>query len=124
VISDLTQVSLTATFTDAGDGAPVDSRQLSYSTGTDPNAGTIISSDGSDSITGLSPATTYNVWARTHNVAGYSAWSAMTVTRTIAGATITVGGVVKEAIPYVKVSGVWKLARPWVKSLGEWKQTT
>src|SRR5690348_7326970 len=123
-ISDLTQVSLTASFTDAGDGAPVDSRQLSYSTGTDPDAGTIFSSDGSDPITGLSPGTTYHVWARTHNVAGYSGWSGMATTKTIAGARINVSGVPKEAIPYVRTGGVWKVARPWVKTLGTWKETT
>ena len=122
-ISELTQVSFRSTYSDAGDGAPVDSRQLSYSTGTDPDAGTIISSDTDDTVTGLTPATTYHVWARTHNVAGYSGWSTMATARTIAGARVNDGGVWKEAIPYVRDGGVWKLARPWLKSLGTWKET-
>lgn len=123
-ITELTQTSFRATYSDAGDGAPTDSRQLSYSTGTDPNAGTIIASDTDDTITGLSPGTTYHVWARTHNVAGYSGWSGMATARTIAGARVNVGGVWKEAIPYVRTGGVWKVARPWVKTLGTWKETT
>jgi fibronectin type III domain protein len=218
-LSSVNQNSMRAQFTDAGDGAPVDSRQLSYSTGTDPDAGTIIASDGDDVITGLSNGTTYHVWARTHNVAGYSGWSGMatattwrvpdgpddpTITGTtqvqttinwnppgfdggtavtgydiaynttnsttgatiitgvtspytktaltpgtkywffvraknavgngfwsngvsvtmIAGARVNVGGVWKQAVPYVRVAGVWKVARPWSRVLGTWKEST
>jgi len=82
VISSLDQDSFVATFSDGSGGAPIDSRQLSYSTGTDPNAGTIIASDGSDTISGLTQGTAYNVWARTHNSAGYSDWSPMATATT------------------------------------------
>lgn len=123
VISNITQKTLDVTFTDGGGGAAVDSRQISYSTsGTDPNAGTIVSSDGSTSISALTPGTLYYFWARTHNSAGYSAWSARAQAQTIAGARVKHGGVWKQAIPYVRSGGVWKVARGWSKSLGVWKE--
>lgn len=122
VISNITQTSVFVEFTDATDGAPIDDREIGYGTSSSAPT-TTISSDGSTEITGLNPMTTYYFWARTHNAAGYSDWSARATARTIAGARIKVGAEVKEAIPYIKVSGVWKLARPWIKVLGEWKET-
>lgn len=123
VVTSVAQTSLTATFEDGTGGGDIDSRQLRY--GTDPDAvgATVVSSSGFNSISGLTPATTYYLWARTHNAAGYSDWSARTTTRTIAGARVNDGGTWKEAIPYVRDGGVWKVARPWAKLLGEWKET-
>lgn len=215
VISSITQNSFFVTFSDGGGGAPIDSRQIRYGTNGDGSGATIVSSDGSTSITGLAAGTTYYVWARTHNSAGFSDWSSraqattlnvpaapnapvlsevkqtsvkvtwntpsnggsaitfyqlawnttgvtpgsglvfssgITITnldpattyyfwvrahnaigagawspraqvKTIAGARIRIGGVWKDAIPYVKDAGVWKLARPWDKVLGAWKET-
>jgi len=74
VITNILSTSMFATFTDGSGGAPIDSRQIAYST--NPNEKTnIIASDGSTSITGLDPGVTYYIWARTHNVAGFSPWS-------------------------------------------------
>ena len=122
-LTEVTQTSFRSTWNAATDGAPIDFEQFSLSTGTDPDAGTINFSDTDDTFTGLTPGTVYHVWARSHNVAGYSAWSGMATTKTIAGARVNVGGVWKEAIPYVRDGGVWKLARPWNKALGIWKET-
>lgn len=61
---------------DDGDnnGSPIDDRQISYGTGSGAN-GTVIPSDGSTSLTGLSKNTRYYVKARTHNAKGWSNWS-------------------------------------------------
>jgi hypothetical protein len=123
VVTDADQTALTVTFTDGVGGGAIDNRQLRYGIDPDGVGATVIPSSGFNTITGLNPATTYYIWARTHNAAGYSDWSARTTTRTIAGARVNDGGVWKEAIPYVRDGGVWKLARPWAKILGEWKET-
>lgn len=82
VISSITSTSVKATFSDGSGGADIDSRQIAYST--DPAVKTTtISSDGSTTITGLTPSTQYYFWARTHNAAGYSAWSGRATATTL-----------------------------------------
>lgn len=75
-IARITSSQVSVTFSDgANGGSAIDSRQIGY--GTSPSTvQTIVASDGSTAIAGLTPGTTYYFWARTHNTAGYSAWSA------------------------------------------------
>lgn len=91
VISNLGSTTVTATFTDGSNGgSAITSRQLGYGTnGSAPT--TIISSDGSTDITGLTPGTVYYIWARTHNAKGDSAWSVRTTftTKNVPAATST-----------------------------------
>ena len=125
VISDITQLSVVATFSPppSNGGATVTGYQIGYSTNsTGPT--TLISASSPQTITGLSPATTYFFWVRAQNSVGWSSWSGSTMAKTIAGAFVKVGTVWKEAIPYVRVSGVWKVARPWARIAGVWKETT
>jgi len=76
VISSITNTSVFVTFTDGTGGATPDGREIAY--GGDPSsptANTIISSDGSTSITSMTSGVTYYFWARMHNAAGYGPWS-------------------------------------------------
>lgn len=121
-VTAVAQTTMVVKFTDGEGGGTVDARQIRYGTDPDGVGATVIPSTGFSTLTGLTPGTTYYIWARTHSAAGYSPWSSRTTQKTIAGAFIFVDGVVKEAIPYVKDAGVWKIARPWAKSLGVWKE--
>jgi hypothetical protein len=124
VISDLAQESAIATWTPNFDGGTaITGYQVGYST-TDVSPTTTVSATSPKTLTGLSPGVTYYFRTRAQNTVGWGPWSSATVAKTIAGARVKVGGVWKDAIPYVRVSGVWKLARPWVRVAGEWKQTT
>lgn len=125
IVSDATQVSFVASFTDNGNGgSTITARQIGYNTTNNTTGVTTVSYSGVMTVTGLQPATTYYVWGRVQNAAGWSAWSPVATIRTIAGAWINVNGAWKEAIPYVKSGGVWKLARPWGRNAGVWKETT
>jgi hypothetical protein len=125
VLSDATQTSFFASFTDNSDGgSPILERQLRYSTVNDPTLATPVTYTGVTEVTGLDPATTYYVWARVRNSVGWSAYSAARTIRTIAGVFVKVGAEWKEAIPYVKDGGVWKLAEAWGRVAGVWKKTT
>lgn len=82
IISSITSTSFIASFSDGSGGAPINSRQLGYST-SPTGAVSFMSSDGSDTISGLTPGTTYYIWAQTHNAAGYSPWSPMATATTL-----------------------------------------
>jgi hypothetical protein len=126
IISDITQTSFWVSFTgNGGGGLTVLEYAVYYNT--------VPNETGIQSVTyvggtpriveGLEPATTYYVWARARTSAGWGPYSEMRSMRTVGGAWVTVGPVIKEAIPYVNVGGVWTLARPWVRAAGVWKET-
>lgn len=125
VISDLTQKTLTASFTVNGDGgSAINGTEVWWSL-TNTLPGTNSSSGASPrSITNLLPGRTYYFWARAHNAVGWSGWSDVTLIKMIAGARVKYGGVWVDAVPYVRVSGVWKVARPWAKVAGVWEEST
>lgn len=125
IASDAKQTSFTASFTDNGNGgSPIVERQIAYNTINSTAGATTVGYSGVMTISGLAPATTYYVWARVRNAAGWSSYSVVTTIRTIAGVWMNVNNVWVEAIPYVKDGGVWKLARPWGRVAGVWKETT
>ena len=82
-------------------------------------------SDGGLSInlTGLAAGKDYTFEVFAQNAAGYSPASDPYTVQTLAGAWIRVGGVWKQAIPYVRDAGVWKMALPYIRQAGVWKQT-
>jgi len=125
ITSSPTQTSFTASFTDNANngGSAVVERQLAYNILNTLTGATTVPYTDVTEVTGLQPATTYYVWARTRNSAGWSAYSPVATQRTIAGAWLNVDNVWKEAVPYVKDGGVWKIARPWGRDAGVWKET-
>lgn len=124
-VTEVTQISATAAFVANWDGgAVITAYQIGYGTSSSAPTSTISANPSGTSITGLLPATRYYFWARSQNSVGWSSWSPATTATMIAGAWITVGSVVKPAVPYVKVGGVWKLVRPWVRTAGVWKETS
>lgn len=134
VVSDPTQISVVASFTDNGNGgSAITAREIGYGTaGVSASGGPITSVNiensvpytGVMTITGLLPGKTYYFYTRVKNVVGWSSYSAAVSMRTIAGAKVNVNGVWKDAIPYVNVGGTWKLARPWGRDAGVWKEST
>lgn len=83
VLSNVNSTTVDVTFTDGGNGgSAIDSREIGYGTNATTPTSTS-SSDGSDTISGLTPGTLYYFWARTHNALGYSAWSARESTTTL-----------------------------------------
>lgn len=123
LLSLITQSTMRTAFNGNGNGGTaVTQWQLGY--GTSSTAPQIsVTSTGTLDISGLLPATTYYFWARGLNSVGWGPYSARTSARTVGGARVLVGGVWKEAIPYVRVGGIWKVAQPWGKIAGVWKKT-
>ena len=103
-----------------------DAWQLHY--GPNPTLGgagnKTISSTGTSDVIDLPIGTTIYMWARGHNALGWGSYSARGSGKTLPGVKVKVGGVWKDAIPYVKVAGVWKPAVPYVKKSGAWTLTT
>lgn len=123
VLSNIQPTSLDVSWTPNGNGgSPITGFQVGYGTNSS-TPDTTISATSPQSITGLTPGVTYYFWVRAQNAIGYSPWSSVTSSQTIAGARINVGGVWKIAIPYVKSGGVWKHAIPYAKTAGVWKET-
>lgn len=77
-----------------------------FGTYTDFTAGNVASVQ----VTGLIPGTLYYVRIYAHNANGYGAPTSTKSFTSLYGAQINVGGVWKDAVPYVNVGGVWKVA--------------
>lgn len=73
-------------FTDPADngGDAINSRQIAYRLPAAPSGTeTVVSSDGSTTLSGLSPGTSYYVWARVHNSIGYSTYGPRITIKTL-----------------------------------------
>jgi hypothetical protein len=124
VIGIVTQTSVALTWThNPADGLPNTSYTIGYGTSSSAPTVTTTSTVESKTITGLTPGVKYYFWVKATNSVGTGPYSASSNTTTIAGARVNVGGVWKQAIPYVRDGGVWKVARPWERVLGVWGET-
>lgn len=75
-LSSVTNTSVYAAFTaGSNNGASVDTYQIGYGTSS-TTAQSTVTSDGSTTITGLKPGTTYYFWAKAHNAAGWGSYGA------------------------------------------------
>lgn len=121
-LSNLTQDSVDAAFlppTDTG-GLPILEMQLGY--GLDANTpSTIVTSDGSDTVSGLISGQKYYFWARARNQIGWGPWSTVRSATLASAIYITEGPASKEALAYVNVNGTWRVAESWVKLGGFWR---
>lgn len=123
-LSEITMTSMKVTFGDNGNGgSAITQREFVYNTSNTRTGGTTVAYSGATTISNLIPGQTYYFWARVRNAVGWSSWTAVKSQATLAGGRIKVGGVWKNAIPFVKSGGVWKMAIPFVKTGGTWKQT-
>ena len=70
------------------------------------------------------PGTKMYYWVRAHNAVGWGPFNGPQSGTLLPGIRVKVGGVWKNAIPYVKVAGVWKAAVVYIKKSGAWVSTT
>lgn len=125
-LSVLDQQRINVTFPVPSDngGTAILEYQIGYGTSsTGPSTTSSGTPVTANTISSLLPGTRYYFWLRVRNSVGWGNWSNPSNVKTISGVRINVGGVWKEAIPYVRVGGVWVLARPWVRIMGVWKET-
>lgn len=125
IVSDPTQTSVIASFTDnGGGGLPITGREIGYGKSTITGVEASVTYTDVMTIPNLDPGTVYYFWSRVRNSVGWSAYSVPAILRTVAGARININGVYKDAVPYVNVSGTWKIARPWGRVGGVWEEST
>lgn len=124
LLSSVTATSVDVSWTDnSNGGTPTTAHQIGWGTSSSSPTSTV-SANSPQVVTGLTPGTTYYIFARAQNSVGWSAWSKPTSMKTVAGAHILVGSTWKLATPYVNVGGTWKRAEAWGRAAGVWKRAT
>lgn len=114
-----TMTKVHAKFTGNGNGgSAILEYRIGY--GTSSTAPVSYASGYDIDITGLTPGAINYFWAQSRNAYGWSDLSARSSVKLPAGARLNVGGIWKDAVPYVRDGGVWKPAEPYVKDLGVW----
>lgn len=120
-IDSLTSSSFRYAFSGNGDGgAPMREWQVTWQEGNGPQNS--FWSNGTSTLTGLKPATSYTLWSRGRNDVGWGPYSWPMSVRTHSGARVLHNGIWREAIPYVNVNGVWRAAEVHVNQNGSWKR--
>lgn len=140
-VSNITAVSADTTWSppSSNGGAGILAYELGYGKSSSSPTNTILTTEVETGTTGhfvlslvpvsspytfssLDPGTVYYLFVRAQNSVGWSAWSAPTSIKTVAGAFVYVGTppVAKSAVVYLNVSGVWKPCQVWVRDAGFW----
>lgn len=121
VLTNPTMTSVHAKFTgNSTNGKPALEWRVGY--GTSSTAPQFYKTGYDIDITGLTPGVVNYFWAQGRNTYGWGPLSARSSVKLPAGARVNVGGVWKDAVPYVRDGGVWKPAKPYVKDLGVWME--
>lgn len=105
-------------------GATVTQWQVQYSKASNFSGATTITSNGTSTLSGLTPGTTYYVRARGRNSAGWGAWSSSRNARTLSGAYVRRGSTWKPVEVLVYRSGQWRTAEVLVYRSGAWVPAT
>lgn len=116
-IDTITSTSMRYRFSGNGNGgSAITQWQYAYNTTSDANAAgwVIKQGTGTDTITGLTPGTTYYVKSRGVNAVGAGPWSSVLSAKTLAGGLIYDGSAFQPARPFINVDG----ANTWVDAVG------
>ena len=108
-----------------GHGSSLNNTQTQFNTSPVDAGSTIVtrgSYGNSMDLTNLVGGLTYHYRMRVSNTGyGYGPWGSWKTFTTLPGVFVNVGGVWKNATPYVRVGGVWRQAIRYVKVNGVWK---
>lgn len=120
---DIKTTSMVVKFSgNSSNGATIDAWQLQYATNPSFTGATTISSNGTSTLTGLSPGTTYYFRARGHNVAGWGAWSTTVSATTLTAVYVSDGTTWHSADVYVSDGSRWLSPEVWVSNGTAWVQ--
>lgn len=119
----ITPVSMRYQFSGTTDGgAAIDQWQIQYATdsGFSQNIGTL-NSNGTSTLTGLTPGTRYWVRARGHNGVGWGSYGDAMNALTLSGGKIYRSGAWVQANPQARSAGAWKNPIVMIRDAGVWK---
>ena len=121
-IDQITPDSLRFRFASAGDGgAPLLGWQAQIATNPSFTGATTVSSTGTTTFSGLTPATTYYCRARGRNQIGYGPWSTVVSAMTASGAYVSLNGAWVPVPLLVSDGAAWRTPELFVSDGSAWE---